>query len=97
MPKAYVVSCYRSISKPDQLAAYAKVAGPAIAAAGGRFLARGTAAKAMEDGVMERTVIIEFETLDAAMALYDSPMYQEAVKALGKDAVSRDMRVIEGV
>jgi uncharacterized protein (DUF1330 family) len=97
MPKAYVVSCYRSISKPDQLAAYAKVAGPAIAAAGGRFLARGTAAKAMEDGVMERTVIIEFETLDAAMALYDSPMYQEAIKALGHDAVSRDMRVIEGV
>jgi uncharacterized protein (DUF1330 family) len=97
MPKAYVVSCYRSISKPDQLAAYAKVAGPAIAAAGGRFLARGTAAKAMEDGVMERTVIIEFETLDAAMALYDSPMYQEAVKALGNDAVVRDMRVIEGV
>jgi len=97
MPKAYVVSCYRSISKPDQLAAYAKVAGPAIAAAGGRFLARGTAAKAMEDGVMERTVIIEFETLDTAMALYDSPMYQEAIKALGHDAVSRDMRVIEGV
>ena len=97
MPKAYVVSCYRSISKPDQLAAYAKVAGPAIAAAGGRFLARGTAAEAMEDGVMERTVIIEFETLDAAMALYDSPMYQEAIKALGHDAVSRDMRVIEGV
>lgn len=97
MPKAYVLSCYRSISKPEKLADYAKLAGPAIAAAGGRFLARGTAAKAMEDGIKDRTVIIEFDTLEAAMALYDSPLYQEAVKALGPDAVIRDMRVVEGV
>lgn len=97
MSKAYVISCYRSISNPEKLADYAKLAGPAIAAAGGKFLARGPAAKAMEDGVMNRTVIIEFETLEAAMALYDSPMYQEAVKALGDGSVIRDMRVVEGV
>jgi uncharacterized protein (DUF1330 family) len=97
MPKAYVISCYRSISNPEKLADYAKLAGPAIAAAGGKFLARGPAAKAMEDGIMNRTVIIEFETLEAAMALYDSPMYQEAVKALGEGSVVRDMRVVEGV
>ena len=46
---------------------------------------------------MDRTVIIEFETLEAAMALYDSPMYQEAVKALGEGSVVRDMRIVEGV
>jgi uncharacterized protein (DUF1330 family) len=97
MPKAYLVSSYRSIMKPDKLADYAKLAGPAILAAGGRFLARGSAAKAMEDGIKDRTVIIEFDTLEAAMALYDSPMYQEAVHALGTDAVIRDMRVVEGV
>jgi uncharacterized protein (DUF1330 family) len=97
MPKAYVISSYRSISNPEKLADYAKLAGPAIAAAGGKFLARGPAAKAMEDGVMNRTVIIEFETLEAAMALYDSPMYQEAVRALGEGSVVRDMRVVEGV
>ena len=97
MPKAYVLSCYRSITKPEKLADYAKLAGPAIAAAGGRFLARGMAAMVMEDGIQDRTVIIEFDTLEAAMAMYDSPMYQEAVKALGSDSVIRDMRVIEGV
>ncbi len=97
MPKAYVLSCYRSISKPEKLADYAKLAGPAIAAAGGRFLARGVAAAAMEDGLKERTVIIEFDSLEAAQALYNSPLYQEAVQALGGDAVVRDMRVIEGV
>ena len=41
MAKAYWVATYRSISDPDKLAAYAKLAGPAIQAAGGKFLARG--------------------------------------------------------
>jgi uncharacterized protein (DUF1330 family) len=97
MPKAYVISAYREVKNPEKLADYAKLAGPAIAAAGGRFIARGPAAKAMEDGLMQRTVIIEFDSLEAAIALYDSAPYQEAVRALGKDSVIRDMRVVEGV
>ena len=97
MPKAYVISCYREIKNPERLQAYAKLAGPAIIAGGGTFLARGTAAKSMEQGVKERTVIIEFETLEKAMAVYETPAYQEAIRALGPDAVNRDMRVVEGV
>ena len=96
MPKAYIISSYRKISDPEKLAAYAKLAGPAIMAAGGRFLARGVAAKAMEDGRLDRTVIIEFDSLEAAMATYDSAPYQEALAALG-NAVERDIRVVEGV
>ena len=45
MAKAYWISCYRSVSDPDKLAAYAKLAGPAIAAGGGRFMVRGMPAK----------------------------------------------------
>jgi uncharacterized protein (DUF1330 family) len=45
MAKAYWVVCYRAIKNPDKLAAYAKLAAPAIQAAGGRFLVRGTPAK----------------------------------------------------
>ncbi len=97
MPKGYMISCYRSISNPEKLADYAKLAGPAIVAAGGKFLARGPASRAMEDGIMNRTVIIEFESLEAAMALYDTPAYQEAVRALGEGSVERDMRIVEGV
>jgi uncharacterized protein (DUF1330 family) len=96
MPKAYVISCYRSVSDPDKLTAYAKIAGPAIAAAGGKFLARGPAAKAYEAGVVQRTVIIEFPSLADAMALYESPQYSAALKALDGGA-DRDMRVVEGV
>src|SRR5439155_20677093 len=56
MAKAYWVATYRSISNPEALAGYAKLAGPAIQAAGGRFLPRGTAPKAYEAGVVQRGV-----------------------------------------
>ena len=44
----------------------------------------------------ERTVVVEFESLAKAVAAYESPAYQEALRALGKGAVERDMRLVEG-
>jgi uncharacterized protein (DUF1330 family) len=96
MAKAYWVAMYHSISDPDAWAAYARIAVPAITAAGGRFLARGTAAKAYEKGVAERVVIVEFDSVDKAVAVHDSAAYQAALKALG-NAVERDLRIVEGV
>ena len=95
MPKAYWISAYRSISDQDKLAAYAKLAGPALTAAGGKFLARGTPAQVYEKGLQQRTVLIEFESVAAAIAAHDSPGYQEALKALDNGA-ERDLRIIEG-
>jgi uncharacterized protein (DUF1330 family) len=97
MAKAYWIACYHSIKNPDALAAYAKLAGPAVQAAGGKFLARNTAAKAYEAGLTQRVVVIEFESVEKAVAAHDSAGYQEALKALGKDAVVRDLRIVEGV
>src|SRR5579863_1213506 len=96
MAKGYWVATYFSVSNPDALAEYAKLAGPAIAAAGGRFLARGTAAKAYEKGLTQRVVIIEFDSVDKAAAAHDGPGYQAALKVLG-NAVQRDLRIVEGV
>ena len=96
MAKAYWVATYRSISDPNALAEYAKLAGPAIQAGGGRFLARGTAAKAYENGLQQRVVIIEFDSVDKAAAAHDSPGYQEALRVLG-NAADRDLRIVEGV
>jgi uncharacterized protein (DUF1330 family) len=96
MPKAYLVTTYRAIKKPEAVAAYAKLAAPAIQAAGGRFLVRGMPAKVYELGMNERTVVVEFENLSKALAACESPAYQEALRALGKDAAERDMRVVEG-
>lgn len=96
MAKAYWVVCYRAIKNPDKVAAYAKLAAPAIQAAGGRYLARGTPAKTCEGGLNQRTVVTEFESLAKAIAAHDTPGYQEALRALG-DGAERDLRIIEGV
>lgn len=95
MAKAYWVATYRSISNPDALAAYAKLAGPAITAGGGRFLARGVPAHVYEAGLKQRTVLIEFDSVEQAMATHDSPAYQAALVALDGGA-ERDMRIVEG-
>ena len=96
MPKAYWVSCYRSVSDPESLQRYAKLAGPAIESHGGRFLARGPAAKWYEAGLPQRVVIVEFDSLAAAVAAHESPEYQEALAVLGT-AAERDLRFVEGV
>ena len=96
MPKGYWIACYRSVTDPARLTEYGKLAGPAIEAGGGRFLARGVAAKAYEAGLLQRSVIIEFDSLDKAIATYQSPAYQAALRLL--DGVAeRDVRFVEGV
>lgn len=97
MPKAYWVVTYRAVKNPQAWQAYAKLAAPAIAAAGGRFLVRATPAKTYEAGMNERVVLIEFDSLDQAIAAHDTPAYKQALQALGSGNVERDMRVVEGV
>jgi len=96
MPKAYWVASYRSISNPGAVASYGELAGPALRAAGGRVLARGTPAKTYEQGINERVVIIEFDSLEAAIAAYNSKTYKAARDRLGNSA-DRDIRIVEGV
>lgn len=96
MPKAYWISCYRHVSDPAKLAAYAQLAGPAIEGGGGRFLVRAPAVKAYEDGKLDRTVVIEFDSVEQAVAVHDSEPYQRALAALDGGAV-RDLRIVPGV
>ena len=96
MAKAYWIAFYHEVKNPDALAAYAKLAGPAIQAAGGRFIARGNPAKTYEKGLQQRVVVIEFDSVEKATAAHDSGGYQEALKVLG-NAVVRDLRIVEGV
>ena len=96
MAKAYWVSAYRSISNPDAVAAYAKLAGPALAAHGARFLARGNPAQVYEAGLNQRIVIAEFDSVDAARKAHDSEGYQAALKVFN-NAAERDFRIVEGL
>jgi uncharacterized protein (DUF1330 family) len=97
MPKAYWISAYQAIYDEAALKAYAQLAGPALQAAGGRILARGLPAAVKEQGKSLRTVIVEFDSLQAAMDAYQSPAYREALAALGPRAAERDIRIIEGL
>jgi uncharacterized protein (DUF1330 family) len=94
--KAYWINTFRSISDPAKLAAYVDLAGPAMLAGGGRFLARGAPAAAFESGVLERTTLIEFDTVEQAVAAYHGEGYQRALTALG-DGAERDIRIIESM
>lgn len=94
MAKGYLVVFYREPPKEENLAAYAAPAKAAIEAMGGKFIARGMPVKTFEAGLMERSIVIEFESVDAAINAYESDIYQKVLPSLG---VLRDMRVIEGV
>jgi uncharacterized protein (DUF1330 family) len=93
---AYWVSVYQEIADEGKLAAYAELAGPALRAAGGTFVARGVPEQTYEAGTRTRTVIIRFDSVQAARAAHDSPAYQEALAALDGGAV-RDVRIVPGL
>ena len=94
--KAYWINTFTAVHDQAKLAAYAELAGPAMRAAGGRFLARGNPVHAFEAGTTERTALIEFDSADEAVAAYHSPGYQAALAALGNGA-EREIRIIEAV
>ena len=92
---AYWISIYKEIRDDATVAAYAELAGPALRAAGGTYVARGVPEQTYEAGEKTRTVVIEFDSVEAARAAHDSPAYQDALAALDGGAV-RDMRIVPG-
>ena len=96
MAKAYWINLFRKINDQAKVDAYRKLAGPVMEAAGAKFLVRGDPAKVYEAGVNMRAVVIEFPSVEAAIAAHDSPGYQAALKALG-DGAERDLRIVEGL
>ena len=59
-------------------------------------MVRGSPAKVYEQGIAQRVVMIEFDSVDKAIAAHDSPGYQKALEALG-DGVEREIRIVEGL
>jgi len=97
MKKGYWVVAYRSISDESAVKAYAALAAAAVESFGGRFLTRSTSqVQAHEAGLQQRTVIVEFDSYEIALAAHKSEAYQKALQALGS-GVQRDYRIVEGV
>jgi uncharacterized protein (DUF1330 family) len=96
MKKGYWVVAYRSISDESALKAYAALAVPAVQSFGGRFLTN-SASKVQphEAGLQQRTILVEFDSYDRALAAHESEAYRKALQALGSGA-ERDYRIVEG-
>jgi uncharacterized protein (DUF1330 family) len=84
------------VTDPEAYAEYRKQVPPTLAAYDGKFLVRGGAMQRLEgDWPYERVVVIEFPSLERAMAWYDSPAYR-APKALRQSASRANLIVVEG-
>ena len=93
--KGFWVVSYRSVSDAAALSEYAKLAGAALEKLGGRILLASKPARIHEAATAELTVVVEFESLEKAVAAYESDVYKPALKALGH-AAERDFRIVEG-
>jgi uncharacterized protein (DUF1330 family) len=93
---AYWINTFVEIIDEQKLARYAELAGPAMIAGGGRFLARGTPAHVFEEAGPLRTTLIEFPSVEAAVATYNSAAYQAALGALDGGA-RREIRIMAAV
>jgi uncharacterized protein (DUF1330 family) len=92
---AYWITVYNEIVDQDKVDAYAELAAPALRAAGGTYVVRGLPELTYESGEKTRTVVIEFDSVEAARAAHESAAYLEALAALDGGAV-RDMRIVPG-
>jgi uncharacterized protein (DUF1330 family) len=95
MPKGYWIASYHSVSDSDAVKRYAEAATPVLLSFGARFLARGMPAKTYEGGANQRCVVIEFPSVEQAVAAYESPAYQ-VVLAIMRPSVQREVRIIPG-
>jgi uncharacterized protein (DUF1330 family) len=95
--KGYWVVAYRLISDESAVKAYAALAGPAIQSLGGRSLTRSISqVQSHEAGLPLRTVVVEFDSYETALAARESDLYKKALQALGSGA-EHDFRIVEGV
>ena len=91
----WVARCH--ITNGDEYSKYAALAGPIIESFGGIFLVRGGNQLEVEGGIYERTVLVEFESIQIAEACYTSDAYQDALKSHVINSAIRHVVLVEGV
>ena len=94
--KAYWIA-HVDIADPDHYSQYTQRGPKAFAEFGGRFLARGGRSEAMEGRkTPQRSVVIEFDSYEQAVACYHSAAYQEA-KSYREEWARAEIIIVEGV
>jgi len=92
MPALWIA--HVTVTDADAYGKYAELAGPAIAAHGGTFIARGGRFVQLEGKERPRNVVAKFPTVEAAVDCYHSDAYQEALSH-ARDASERDLVLVE--
>jgi uncharacterized protein (DUF1330 family) len=92
MPALWIA--HVTVTDDEAYGKYAKLAGPAIAAHGGRFLARGGRFVQLEGKERPRNVVARFDSVEDAVACYHSDAYQEALSH-ARNASERELMVVE--
>lgn len=92
MPALWIA--HVTVTDEEAYGRYRDIAGEAVAAHGGVFIARGGRYQQMEGRDHPRNVVARFPTFEDAVACYNSPRYQEAV-AIAKNASERDLVIVE--
>ncbi|MFD1510483.1 DUF1330 domain-containing protein [Lacimonas salitolerans] len=92
MPALWIA--HVTVTDADAYAKYAELAGPAIAKHGGTFIARGGRFVQLEGTERPRNVVARFDSVDAAVACYNSPEYQAALDH-ARGASERELMVVE--
>jgi len=94
MPKGYIIG-HITVRNPEAYKEYIERDTPILKALGGRFVIRGGQAQVMEGESLDRHVVIEFPSYEAAMAAYNDPEYQEVAEIRRRNAESVII-VVEG-
>jgi len=97
MKKGYWVVAYHTVADEATMKDYGALAGAALGQFGARLLVPpGAAVTALEAGLKQMTVVVEFDSYEIALAAYESADYKKALVVLGS-GVERDFRIAEGV
>ena len=95
MPKAYWIA-HVDVRDPERYKDYVTTAAPAMERHGARFLARGGPFRDLEGPARARNVVIEFPSMEEALACYNSPEYQAAM-AVRQEVSEAELLIVEGV
>ena len=95
MPKGYIIA-HISVTDPERYPEYVRRDTPILQGLGGRFVVRGGRSSAVEGTLLDRHVVIEFDSYEAALAAYHDPAYQE-VAEIRRQSAESTIVVVEGV
>jgi uncharacterized protein (DUF1330 family) len=83
-----------TVTDDEAYGRYAKLATEAIAAHGGKFIARGGRFVQLEGRERPRNVVARFPSVEAAEECYNSDAYQEALSH-ARGASERELMIVE--